>query len=400
MNSLFVTFLANSLVALAATVELRVHRAHEEAFEAYQQRYGRSYTKGTAEYSHRLALYSQRAAEAEEHNAKANRLWTAAAGPLADRTEVELAELRGWFGSAKTGGQGRPNLRRGMFLAQVDKAELPEDFGNWTSLKVFEEGRDQGGCGSCWAVAAASVLTAHAEIYETPQRSFSPQELVECVPNPKKCGGSGGCDGATVELAMDYVITHGLRTEDEEPYSARDADCPNKESILQLQDDGSVRDVAAEGVHTSQNENAAGLALMGSWEVLPKNKYEPLMRAVVERGPVAISVDATSWSLYSSGIFDGCSKDAVINHAVVLVGYGKDQERDTMYWTVENSWGHEWGEGGMIRLLRHKNEEEQCGIDNQPQDGTGCEGGPASVEVCGSCGILYDSVVPHFKKKP
>ena len=31
------------------------------------------------------------------------------------------------------------------------------------------------------------------------------QELVDCVPNPKSCGGTGGCSGATVELAMSYA---------------------------------------------------------------------------------------------------------------------------------------------------------------------------------------------------
>ena len=28
---------------------------------------------------------------------------------------------------------------------------------------------------------------------------------MDCVPNPKSCGGTGGCSGATVELAMSYV---------------------------------------------------------------------------------------------------------------------------------------------------------------------------------------------------
>ena len=31
------------------------------------------------------------------------------------------------------------------------------------------------------------------------------QELVDCVPNPHACGGTGGCSGATVELAMNFV---------------------------------------------------------------------------------------------------------------------------------------------------------------------------------------------------
>merc|ERR1719203_342887 len=87
-----------------------------------------------------------------------------------------------------------------------------------------------------------------------------------------------------------------------------------------------------------------------------------------------------------------CAKGAVINHAVVLVGYGKD------YWHIQNSWGDRWGEGGFVRLHRHSNSEEDqyCGWDMDPASGTGCKGGPSKVWVCGSCGILYDSVVPTF----
>jgi len=37
-----------------------------------------------------------------------------------------------------------------------------------------------------------------------------------------------------------------------------------------------------------------------------------------------------------------------------------------------------------------------CDWDENPQDGSGCDGGPERVWVCGTCGILYDVVVPHF----
>ena len=101
------------------------------------------------------------------------------------------------------------------------------------------------------------------------------------------------------------------------------------------------------------------------WEKLPENKYLPLllglgeqtthslcvelefslrMRALVQHGPVAVSVSAgpsrdrdleclwrlsqqrgaDSWDLYLQGIFDYCSKDVIIDHAVTLTGYGKD----------------------------------------------------------------------------
>jgi len=48
----------------------------------------------------------------------------------------------------------------------------------------------------------------------------------------------------------------------------------------------------------------------------------PLMTAVTD-GPVAVSVAANDWGMYEKGIFDNCPKDAIVNHAVLLHGYGR-----------------------------------------------------------------------------
>jgi len=122
------------------------------------------------------------------------------------------------------------------------------------------------------------------------------------------------------------------------------------------------------------------------------------MRAVVEHGPVAVSVAASGWSSYMQGIFDHCNVDAVIDHAVTLIGYGRDDDLGEKFWLIQNSWGGDWGEHGRVRILRRDSDETECGVDRQPEVGTACDGGPTEVPVCGMCGILYDSVVPHFAK--
>jgi len=155
-------------------------------------------------------------------------------------------------------------------------------------------------------------------------------------------------------------------------------------------------DVALPGVYFARGAARPSFYGMKAWERLPENAYEPLLQALFERGPVAVSVGAGPWNSYVSGIFDNCSKDAVVDHAVTLIGYGEDAALGHKFWLVQNSWGSDWGEGGRIRLLRRDDEQEQCGTDRQPEMGTGCAGGPTDVKVCGMCGILYDSVVPHF----
>ncbi|CAE7657182.1 CEP1 [Symbiodinium pilosum] len=147
------------------------------------------------EFEDRQKIFEARAEEVRVLNSRPRR-WIAGLGPL-DFSEEELQALRGWRGVAS------PAADDGSSLVQVRVRSLPEQF-NWTSLASLSDVVNQGGCGSCWAVTSAVVLSAHAEI-NGQRRSFSAQELVDCVPNPKHCGGKGGCSGATVELAMSYV---------------------------------------------------------------------------------------------------------------------------------------------------------------------------------------------------
>mgnify|MGYP006192210421 CR=1 FL=1 len=91
---------------------------------------------------------------------------------------------------------------------------------------------------------------------------------------------------------------------------------------------------------------------------------------------------------YEGGVYDG-SCGTTIDHAVQLVGYGTDAGTD--YWLVRNSWGESWGESGYIRIKRFGQGKEPCGTDESPASGSGCKGGPPTIQVCGLCGILVDS---------
>lgn len=399
-------------VAVAATCESSL----ASTFEEYMIRFGRAYDNQSPEYEHRRSLFEHRLELIRAHNSKPYRLWEATTNELTDRTEVELSQLRGWrrAGDANAGESFTALLTQKV---QASKA-LPEIV-DWQHLVALSHVPDQGACGSCWAVSAATVLQAHNEIHRADNRTFSAQQLVNCVQNPKKCGGSGGCDGATVELAMEYAVKSGLADAREVPYAGRDQTCASSSALTYLVD-RAIGAVTRRFVAGSQT-TGADFGLYG-YSKLPENMAFPLMQALVA-GPVAISVAASGWSMYGSGVFNDCAKDAEIDHAVVLIGYGQAQVSSfgwmlgqadwfrhrgtqesskyetTKYWTVQNSWGSRWGERGRIRLFRHNTpqaDEEYCGIDRDPKVGTACEPYPDSVRVCGMCGILYDSVTPHF----
>ena len=193
---------------------------------------------------------------------------------------------------------------------------------------------------------------------------LSPQHMLECTRNPYSCGGSGGCEGATCELGFD-MAKHGLATAESVPYLGKDAVCAANVSLA---------------------------ARTTGHVTLPSNQFAPLLHHIVNVGPLAITVDASAWQLYESGIFNGCDTSKLdLDHAVQLVGVNVDADGEG-YYLVRNSWGVSWGENGFIRLYLGKN--ETCATDSTPGDGIACKGDNSPEKVCGTCGILFDTSYP------
>merc|ERR1719253_880243 len=136
---------------------------------------------------------------------------------------------------------------------------------------------------------------------------------------------------------MDWVLKNGLLDASQLPYTGRDGTCTRGSPTADMK--AALIDITA----PAAGQGGASFGMVG-WSTLPKNEYEPLVRTLAEDGPVAVSVAADQWFSYESGIFDGCGKDAVIDHAVTAIGYG--EENNHKYWVIQNSWGKEWGEAG------------------------------------------------------
>jgi cathepsin L len=340
------------------------------SFSTYVETFNRPYAVGTPEYRKREAIFQRKLERINMQNSDPDRLWTAALNHFSDRTDEELGRYKGWrpTGPGHTGGAS--------FLAEraVRVEPLREEV-HWMNTSAAKNVRNQGEeCGSCWAFATAAMLKANYELHHGTVVEFSEQDLVNCVKNPRECGGQGGCDGATVELGMDYVMKSGISSTTK--YTGVKGAC--------------------------QHSGASKVPGLVGYRTLPFNEAAPLMHAL-SSGPVAVSVDSTNWEFYSSGVFNSCKKDAVIDHAVLLVGYGVDRSggKKLHYWTIQNSYGANWGEGGFIRLLRQPTtalEDAYCGTDRNPEDGTACKPYPEQVTVCGMCGILSDSVSVQFDK--
>merc|ERR1712166_181802 len=259
----------------------------------------------------------------------------------------------------------------------VSVSDLPASL-DWRDKKVVTAPKNQGGCGSRWAFSTAETLESHIAIQTGKLLEFSPQEYVSCAPNPKHCGGTGGCQGSTQILGFQYAIKTGITLDKSYPYQGSTGTC----------DPSKIKPVAK----------------ITGYVKLAANNYTALMNAVVSQGPIAISAAAEPWQLYSGGVYDGaCGTD--VDHAIQLVGYGTQPKSSRAllggsgsgsgdYWLGRNSWGASWGEKGYIRIQRFGEGKEPCAQDKKPADGFGCTGGPASVQVCGVCGLMSESSYP------
>eukprot|EP00613_Pedinella_sp_CCMP2098_P061268 CAMPEP_0171983910 /NCGR_PEP_ID=MMETSP0993-20121228/273553_1 /TAXON_ID=483369 /ORGANISM="non described non described, Strain CCMP2098" /LENGTH=421 /DNA_ID=CAMNT_0012636709 /DNA_START=181 /DNA_END=1449 /DNA_ORIENTATION=- len=253
------------------------------------------------------------------------------------------------------------------------RTDLPDSI-DWRDKGVVTSIKNQGHCGSCWTFGATEALESAVAIATGLLFTLSEQQFVSCVKDPDECGGTGGCEGATMELAFEHAMENGLVTEWTTPYTSYngvDGNC---------------------SLSADTPDRVAGIT---GYTITAQNSYSDLLEAVGTVGPVAITVDASAWSSYAGGVFDGCDQASPdLDHGVLLVGYGTDETTGQDYWLVRNSWGPTWGEAGYIRLARSDDEGGKCGTDTTPSDGVGCEGGPSEVTVCGTCGILYDASYP------
>lgn len=301
---------------------------------------------------------------------EANRGWKETLNEMADYTAEEFKARKG---IKKSMLYKNHEARSGAKPKQASLDGLPKSV-DWRNEGVVTSVKNQGHCGSCWTFGATEALESAVAIATGELYTLSEQQFVSCVEDPDECGGTGGCEGATMELAFDYAMDHGLVSEWTTPYTSYNGD---------------------DGNCTLTAEVPLRVAGITGYTVTLQNDYEDLMTAVARSGPVSITVDASQWSTYQGGVFDGCDQEAPdLDHGVLLVGYGTETSTGQDYWLVRNSWGPAWGEQGYIRLARTSDEGNRCGVDKTPSDGVGCAGGPSSVNVCGTCGILYDASYP------
>ena len=371
--------LAVALIAAAAATGAEAHatvpvdQIASYSFESFTRDFNRRYATA-AEASQRRAIFEKNRAAVVAHNAKGTASYTKGINDMSDRTIEEIAaRARGTMRSSSAEVTGfnlfAPKTQPSMQLpASVDyRAVYPP---------VLTAVKDQGKCGSCWAQCAIATIESGYALKTGKLFDLSTQQLVSCVANPKKCGGTGGCNGATVDMAYDHAVAHGCATEWTYSYASYFG-----------------------GNHTCSTDAAVTLPVVQptGYVMVKSNDQVATMEALVAHGPLSVVVDASDWHSYNSGIYSGCDykKNITINHGVQLVGYGTDKALKKDYWIIRNSWSANWGENGYMRLEREPT--PKCGWSAEwTTYGLGCEGDAEAVWSCGHCGVLMETSYVTF----
>jgi len=87
--------------------------------------------------------------------------------------------------------------------------------------------------------------------------------------------------------------------------------------------------------------------------------YGLLMSIIKSLTSIAMQANQLSFQINASGVFIDIQydKEGMIDHGVLSIGFGHDEDTDMNYNRVKNSLGGTWCDKGYVKLKRHSSNE-------------------------------------------
>ena len=300
---------------------------HLKEFNSFRERFNKNYLSKD-ELNSRFSVFRNNLIDILIHNADVSQNFTLGVNQFTDLTPQEFKEQY-VSGLKPVGSYGcKP------FSSTASQAPSSID---WRSKNAVTSVKDQGQCGSCWSFSATGAIEGAWAISKGQLVDLSEQELVDCATGIAY--SSRGCSGGQMDGAFKFVIQNGQCSLSSYPYTAKDEKC----------------------------KSCTALAHISSCSDVKPNDQVSLKGAVSQQPvAVAISADSRIFQSYSSGVITSSDCYTSLNHGVLVVGYGT--ENDVDYWLVKNSWGPSWGSAGYVKIQKSSstNDPGVCGISMQP----------------------------------
>ena len=223
-----------------------------------------------------------------------------------------------------------PILTKNDLNLNEEEEELPENFDWELDRGIKTKIKEQKDCGACYSFAAVGLIQSQYLMKYGENISFSEQQIIDCDEYNNKCLGGN------MKKAFNYLKKNGLMTEEDYPYRNDDGEC--------------------------EYDKNKTLVKVKTFAFIP-NDEEEMKKVLYKYGPIAGAVNGIMCMYYDEGIYEPAYEDAcsnVVNHAVLIVGYGVNKETGKKFWRIKNSMGQDWGEEGYFRIIRG---EGICGIN-------------------------------------
>ncbi|CAD6186447.1 unnamed protein product [Caenorhabditis auriculariae] len=275
-------------------------------------------------------------------------------------------------------------------LEDFKDEDIPKEFDariKWPHCPSISNVPNQGGCGSCFAVAAAGVASDRACIHSngTFRALLSEEDIIGC------CPVCGNCYGGDPLKALTFWVNQGLVTGGRDgcrPYSfdiscgvpcspATFFEAEGKRTCMRrcqniyyqskYDDDKHFATFAYSMYPRSMAVSADGKERVKVPTVIghfnetastPLNTTQIrniIMKEIALFGPTTMAFPVPEEFLhYSNGVFrpfpvDGFDERIVYWHVVRLIGWGHSDD-GSHFWLAINSFGSHWGDNGLFKI--------------------------------------------------
>jgi len=308
----------------------------------------------------------------------------------------------------------KKSVSNNMALSAIED-DLPIEF-SWLANpdSIISHGlENQGNCGCCWAFSIATVLSDRYAIKWNKYRpKISVAHIIMCANNKNSkyncdniintsCVASDQpssnqtqciCGGNNYESSkyLEYP-ENGVKLEKCWPYEKAVINtstmmCPTELECLICDQDSTTFSL-------KKGKTMYLLYLDSGNKVNYEQTILNIKKSIRSQGPVMTNFRVPNnfqkwWSRSSiSDIYtskDNLSSSNSGNHAVTLVGWGKDDNTDQEYWIMRNSWGNTHAGYGYCKFAitsKDTKDSYKTGIDIPYKNGNYFEGGAVSFEV-------------------